>query len=377
MSFGHALYYPHINLTDKNWIKHALLFWDKISRIVPESVEPSDSEEIIKIKYELGFIEDYSPDEWDTSNTFNEFGKILIQLIESNLFFKHKYFERFANPRHFVKDYNDRRRFFSELVQANGTYIHVKKLDRKFKEFLIDIGIAIPGKDEWEDWVKVENEIGLLYMTYFAKTISKKKTLPIVTDVEQSFSASINFESSINSDYQSKFEYNLGSLLIKTIVPKNINDVPLDKLLEIRRKYDEERVAFFQSITDLSSSITEIDNTSALKDAINHYSKLIIRETSILEKQYKAHRIETINKFLGISVPTTLVSLVDKVPNNIKPYLITSGVLFGIISAANSVKKEKLELYRNPNSYLLNLKSELSGENIFMKINDSITGLRK
>ena len=56
MSFGHALYYPHINLTNKNWVKHALLFWDKISRIVPYSVETEDSEDIIRIKDETDFI---------------------------------------------------------------------------------------------------------------------------------------------------------------------------------------------------------------------------------------------------------------------------------------------------------------------------------
>jgi hypothetical protein len=56
MSFGDVLYYPHINITNKNWIKHALLFWDKISRIVPASVEPANNDDIISIKYNTDFI---------------------------------------------------------------------------------------------------------------------------------------------------------------------------------------------------------------------------------------------------------------------------------------------------------------------------------
>jgi hypothetical protein len=47
MSFGHALYYPRINLTNKNWLKYAVLYWDKISRIVPPSVQAADSEDVI------------------------------------------------------------------------------------------------------------------------------------------------------------------------------------------------------------------------------------------------------------------------------------------------------------------------------------------
>ncbi len=47
MSFGHALYYPRSNLTNRNWLKYAVLYWDKISRIVPPSVQAADSEDVI------------------------------------------------------------------------------------------------------------------------------------------------------------------------------------------------------------------------------------------------------------------------------------------------------------------------------------------
>ena len=86
MSFGHALYYPYINLTNKNWVKHALLFWDNISRIVPQSIEPMDSEDIIKIKEESGFINDYYPERWDISHTFHDFSRELKPILESNRF---------------------------------------------------------------------------------------------------------------------------------------------------------------------------------------------------------------------------------------------------------------------------------------------------
>ena len=377
MSFGHALYYPHINLTNKNWVKHALLFWDNISRIVPQAVDPSDSEDIIKIKFESGFINDYRPEIYDTSNAFQDFSRELRPILESDNFFNERFFERERNRRHYTRDYHDRRSFFSDMVKHSGTYIHVQKMEPRLKDYLFEIGIAIPGENEWEDWVKIDNEIGMLYMTYFAKSISKNKSLPIVTDVEQSFSASLYFESPINSDYNNQFEYKLGNLLIETVVPKNINDVPLDKILDIRRKYDDERTAFFNEISNLSNSITGLDNGSALKDALNLHSKIILKETQNLEKLYNTHKIETASKFLSISLPTTIASLTEYVPNEAKPFVVAGGVLFGLVSAANSVKKEKLELKENPKSYLLNLKSELSGGDIFNRVNDTVKGIRK
>ena len=163
MSLGHALYYPHINLSNKNWVKHALLFWDKISRIVPESVEPSDSEDIIKMKSDFDFIEDYHPKPWDTTKTFHDFSSELQTIIESDQFFNERYFAMDPRRRNYMRDFENKRRLFSELVQTSGTYIHIEKLDHRMKEFLFQIGVAIPGRNEWENWIKIDSEIGLLY----------------------------------------------------------------------------------------------------------------------------------------------------------------------------------------------------------------------
>ncbi len=254
MSFGHALYYPYINLTNKNWLKNAFLFWDKISRIVPSSVSPSDSEEIIKIKYETGFIENYSPDEWVISDTFRTFSEYLDAIINSEDFYRYyrrrfrNYFEdwEYEHWRRFREDFSFRRDILESIVESSGYYLHVKKIDRNLKEKLFAIGLAIPGKNEYEDWIKIDNEIGLIYMAYLAKSISKEKTIPIVTDIEQFYSASILFEPKLFKDYQSEFEYKLGNLLIASFVPKDINSVPFDKLIEIRKKYNAERISFFQ-----------------------------------------------------------------------------------------------------------------------------------
>lgn len=377
MSFGHALYYPHINLTNKNWIKHALLLWDHISRIVPQTIEPMDEEDIIRIKYESGFIKDYRPENEDTSDAFRGFSEVIVPLIESDHFFNNRFFDREISTRNYTRDYQNKKGFFSDMVKSSGTYIHVEKMTPILKEYLFEKGLALPGRHEWENWVKIDGEIGLLYMTFFAKSISKNKSLPIVTDVEQSFSASLCFEPSINSDYRDQFEYKLGNLLIETIVPKNINDIPLDKILEIRRKYSDERTGFFKEIADLTNSITGIDNSAALLDALNQHSKVILKETKHLEKLYNTHKIETINKFLTISIPTTLASLTEYVPDKVKPLVVAGGVMFGIVAAVNAVKKEKLEIRSNPKSYLLNLKSELSGDDIFKRVNDTIKGMRK
>lgn len=378
MSFGRALYYPHINLTNKNWIKHALLYYDNLSRIVPTRVEPQDSEEIIKIKYETGFIDDHSPDNWEVLETFNKFSRNLEHIIERDDFFHDRYFRDYhRNRRRYFEHYEHRRNFYSEMVKTQGTYLHIQKLDQRLKEKLFEIGLAIPGQNEWEDWIKIDNEIGLLYMAFLAKSISNKRALPIVTDLEVSFSSSLYYEPSIFSDYNGQMEYKLGTLLINNFSPKNINNVPLDKILEIRKKYSDERLAFYNSINALCDKLPEIKSEDAMKDALEYHCKLISKDTENLKKAYESHKIETVNTFLTVSVPSTIASLSNFIPAEYKSLGIASGLLFGLVSAANKVKKERLDLKKNPKSYLLNVQSEISSNNLFRKINDTVKGLRR
>lgn len=385
MSFGHALYYPHINLTNKNWLKHAFLFWDKLSRIVPSSVTPSDNEDVIKIRYETGFIEDYSPGGWVVSDAFRSFSGFLENFILSDRFYRH--FRRnfdfddsereYLRRRRFREDPDFRRGLLQAITQTQGTYIHVQKLDRRLKERLFNIGLAIPGENEWEDWIRIDNEIGFIYMTYLAKVISKDKSLPVVTDIEQFFSASSSFDPRVFRDYDAELEYKLGNLLIASFLPTDINRVPFDKLIEIREKYSSERTAYFNTIAELCQNLPAIDNESALNDALNHYGKTLISQTKQLKSAFEANKIETATKFLSISVPSTLVSLSSFIPIEFKPLGIGAGLIFGLASTINAIKKERNQLRQKPLSYLLSINSELSGDGLLKKINDGIRGIRR
>ena len=39
MAFTRALYYPTIDITNEQWLKTAILYWDEISTIVPSSID--------------------------------------------------------------------------------------------------------------------------------------------------------------------------------------------------------------------------------------------------------------------------------------------------------------------------------------------------
>lgn len=56
-AFTKALYYPHIDITDIAWLKTAVLFWDSISTIVPESIRNPYREHDTQYLASEGFLE--------------------------------------------------------------------------------------------------------------------------------------------------------------------------------------------------------------------------------------------------------------------------------------------------------------------------------
>jgi hypothetical protein len=381
MSFGHALYYPYIHLTNKNWLKYALLYWDKISRIVPVSVNPSDSEDIITIKSEIGFIEDYAPDSWDTSNTMRKF----LERFHNDIDELHHIGRYSSYKCRHHDDFNRIRkhRIFSlerSVNLSSSTYIHVQKIEPRLVEMLFEMDLAEPGENEWESYIKVEGIFGYLYMTYLANTISEKNNIPIITDLEDFFITSQYFKqrkSLVNQQIPKEFEFSLANMLIADYFPKDINLITIDKIIKIRKELEGQRISFANEIISLANRVkSEIGDESSLQDALNHYSESLKSQCEEIRKIYESFGIDTIINFLTVSVPTSIITLSSNfIQSEYRPIAIGGGILLGLAATANKMRIRKQELDSKPLSYLLKIQSKVTGENFLNKISDRFKGI--
>ena len=55
-AFSNALYYPTIDIQNTDWLKTAILFWDSISTIVPESLSTPYKQYDTQFLHEIGFL---------------------------------------------------------------------------------------------------------------------------------------------------------------------------------------------------------------------------------------------------------------------------------------------------------------------------------
>jgi hypothetical protein len=374
MSFGHALYYPHINLTNKNWLKYAVLYWDKISRIVPPSVQPADSEDIIRLRSEMDFIEDYRPEQWAVSNAAQEFFQWFTRHAddpEIREYYEHRYGKP-PFPRHPFHRHGMERGGLGDALHAaaiaNGTYIHVEKLDHRLKEFLFATGIAIPGEDEWRDWVRIDSEVGLLYMSYLARSISAKTARAVITDELPLFASSEMIAASVSHNRQEELQHRMGTLLIAAYAPPDMNAVTFDQLIAFRKKHDDQRRVFFDHVNDLCGSMPKVSSEEEFKDALNHHMKKLLADADKMKRQYKEMRIDPVLRFISISVPTACASLTDYVPVESKGVVIGAGIVLGVAQVLHDHRKEKNDIAAQPLSYLQTLDTRLDAPGMIERL---------
>ena len=386
MSFGHALYYPHISLTNKNWLKYALLYWDKISRIVPTEVQPEDSEDIIRLCSETDFIQNYAPDSSEVKSASDNFFRWLSMHIEMDDLNEY-YLTRFGpHPRPQSKAQIDLVRRMEqvpvfrpgrhkgiigalhEAAITRGEYIHAIKLAPHLKEYLLQTGIAVQGEHEWEDWVRMDSEIGFLYMSYMARTISDKTGRSVVTDEVHAFGASEILRSSMAAAQRDELSYHLGNLMIASYGPKDMNALTFDKILAFRRKHDDDRRVFFDHVNDLCRRLPEIRSEEEFKDALNHKEASLKAEAENLKRQFEGMRIEPVFRFLNISLPTTVAALSQYTPDETKSIVFLAGALLGVANVIQEHNKAKREASDHPLSYLLSLQAGMGTQSMLNKL---------
>ena len=79
---GSALYYPHIDIYDGQWLRTAVLFWDEIKTIAPKAISKPYQNSDTKLLWQEGFLEplrcDLHPELLDT------LGKRVVSLMDGS-----------------------------------------------------------------------------------------------------------------------------------------------------------------------------------------------------------------------------------------------------------------------------------------------------
>jgi hypothetical protein len=338
ITYGRALFYPHINFKDEKWIKTAALYYKGLNRIVPEGLRIVDDPDIVKqLNEKEDFIRNIDP------------GYEADRIADDFISFAFKE----------LKDKDHR----AQLIKGLGTiipeggifYIHMRKMGEALQSALQQLGLAVKSSERWgKDWYEVEPVTGAMYMTCLANDLARLGKVPVVTDnpVFQPLIRGIQMD---NYKGNTDVGETLASMVIKSVVPENIEAIPVSKIIKFREKYDDERHLFYNEINKLVKDLETVDRQTTLMDCLEAKRKDIEIAVNNLNKSFKGMGISTATAMLGLSIPS-----------------FASGLGAGVAAAsvvtvaAGKLLSQGIDYYRSrkesPYSYILTLKHNLKSE---------------
>ena len=150
---SNALFFPFISLPREQWTYHTLLYWDKLTSIVPldHIDQPSQMTSFMRTLLSSGLVEQVHPGQH--LHEIEGFNSTFESLISSKL--ERVRSTQIRNPQHRIFNPNKK------------SLIHGEKLG-VVQEYLVDAGVATRSHGEW---YSVESWAANLFMAYLASCL--------------------------------------------------------------------------------------------------------------------------------------------------------------------------------------------------------------
>lgn len=369
-AFSKALYYPHIDISDITWLKTAVLFWDSISTIVPESMNNPYRERDTQYLADAGFLEPI----YVNSNNESVIG-IEDDIME--IMFTPQFIEMISNSGHRRSSgiFHDKMSYrLREIFHRMGEGIYADKLSSNLRHYL---------RNAHEDFYHegqyyFEDSFSYMYMITLANKICENHSIALVASDSQSeqFANLLRLDNQHpvfftrngrrgfpwHRECRREKYFEQGVMLDLIIEGLKISpEVPLSDIISFKRRHKDELGAFRTRLGELVNDLPLGDSIRASQNiALDAYAKFEY-EYNNLTKALNGSRIkwfaDNLVKISAISASATGIPLMlgATVPQALLA-LAGASMMASVISY--NIDKQQM-LRDNPYTYLLATQREL------------------
>jgi hypothetical protein len=379
-----GLYYPYIHFQDENWLKLALIYWSKISRIVPASFLTHDSKDVRLVQSELGAIVNSSPYDSATADDFVKF------IIENADALRAKY--GIANANKWPVQ-NDTLARAPEGTDARFSFIFHEKLGDELRNVLLHEGLGIWGEGSGPSfdprWVGVHPEIAAVYMTSMAESIARTSGFSLLSDEVTSHvvvgERSINrlAEMLLNERFEAR-DPNLitheavAVMALKTVLPLDLASIPMKKIVQFRNKHATELADFQTWVHTATKSLNDITHGVTSPEAASQHLR-VIEEQQLrprlkeLKAQLNSMAIETVTGAFCLKSPWPAATGAVAAAYLGQPLLAAAGIAVSAVPHISKVRREaRKAVAGNPAAYLLQVQERLTPRRLVSKVGTCI-----
>ncbi|HEV7375264.1 MAG TPA: DUF6236 family protein [Pyrinomonadaceae bacterium] len=385
-----GLYYPYLHFRDEAWLKGAVLYWDRVDRILPAFPEdflnfaPDDSDAVVALKGE-GYIGRIVP-----SDEAKKVGTSFLELIkqhEEALRAKYdvsKVSEWEINPEPERVPVNEP---LPEDYDCRFAYIAEGKMPHALHDALVETGLAIKGVYEAGlDFLGMHPKLASIYMTSLAEEITAGKPYQPITEnpklhiavsdctMERIAQALLGDENSEllfadSNKRQDEAETFMASFCLQTVMPKNIESLEVRKIIDFKKTRRDEMRNFRRSLEDFVINLEWLEgvkNQNEMQKALKRaYDARIAPQLKEAESFFRTLGGGTVLSTIALSpasLPNSLGSLL-----NIPLEPIAAGLaiaMLPVLYGARWMAREKVGSI----AYLLHVKEGLNPSTMRQRI---------
>lgn len=244
-----ALYFPYINIPNSKWLTETLLYWDKLSSIVPYEFTQNTNllDNHMADLHSAGLVDFVMPG--SHFSEFNDFEKTFIKIAE-----------------------------IWKSLNRNNTFgyskIHIEKLG-DLGPNLVELGVA-----EWTTypWLSMPTPLANIFMTYLATELGKISDLNVtpLTDIN----GDVRY---MNLTEKARIRENI----LSEILPIPTNTIHIDKLLRFKQDYGHLTKNFRNRIEEECEQIL-VDNSGNIEDKVSQIKINLKNEQNKIEDSMRS-----------------------------------------------------------------------------------------
>lgn len=278
------LYYPTIKIKDGTWLRNAILYWDKVSSIVPGM--NFDEFNSIEIEYlqNAGIYEPIYPFELEQEDGLCE---MFCNQVKKNL--------RYNNRRHRSKRCTTRVHI-DKLSMMD--MVHIDKTPEPILEYLLDEGIAQKNYDG--TWINMKTEDADVYMATLAKYLAK-----VHGNTEIGTDSNIGFfypytRSKGNKEAEKQVYLNMA---LQKILPVPHMNVPLSDIIDFRMRYVRELRCFRRRIEACQWELKHCRDVEDIQDTTRMLQRQMDDDLQGIEELMSSSGIRRMKKTMRTLIP--------------------------------------------------------------------------
>lgn len=392
-----GLYYPFIQFRSDSWLKLAALYWDRIGRIVPPGYVLQDSDTARRLQEELGFITNLAPSGAEMDSVSSEFLKLLVERGPELSDLYGIQGVALSGLEQTIQGWPPP---WSNVASLRGpqwqvpvdpslvpgadprlAYIYASgKMTPQLESALIDTGLGVPVRAH--GLVGMHPQLAFVYMHALASKMATSVMCPLTDDdfdhvasgcaTDRIAAALLDFPTGQVAPHGDGEDPTLefAMLALQSVIPKDISSLPVQKIIEIRRRHLEELAAFQQATQTIIDSLPEAA-ASVNPEVGAMYLQALYEKT--LEPQLRRlksslHRSGVDSVFGAMSVKVQAPQLVTSGAAifgigalHLNPVMMGTGAV--VMCFIPRIRRQRAEAQRlraeSPAAYLLRLEEEL------------------